>query len=256
VYDEGYSSTLATIFPTYLTTELAADGGAKAFNEGSHQYWARWDAAATDDFIRLIQHFGNLLDSEPDVEMFRAGVETSIGGDRYATAGETAYRTQLQRQGAAIRTYWPTTLGWLPFNWEPYSSMGTSMATASAQGVGFGAPDTVPVVGDPNYQRSDLFILGELGGHDYRNEIPIIKGAEDSEMGVGSVGAAGGYTAQQIFDYCNDTLRASHIFWPRNVSFGTNDQRWYDSGTTNPGGILDVIASETFTYTLRRTNWT
>jgi len=53
-------------------------------------------------------------------------------------------------------------------------------------------------------------------------------------MGWDTVGPTGGFTAQQIFDFVNNTMRVSHFGWERNNDIGTNDQRWYAQGTTQP----------------------
>jgi hypothetical protein len=98
---------------------------------------------------------------------------------------------------------------------------------------------------------ADGYITGAVGGRDYRALVPIVCSVEESEMGYGSVGRSGGYTAVEIYNYVNTVMRASHMLWTYNLCPSppaTAAQKW-------PTGILPVINGSPLTYTQRRTNW-
>lgn len=106
------------------------------------------------------------------------------------------------------------------------TNMNSIIAHLSANtDVGVGGPDVLPTAcaGQTPYPYNTL--TGVSGGVDYRGAIPILYSIEASELG----GGLGDCTPDQLRDFANDTLNASHLFWTRQNFVGSSAQKW-DTG--------------------------
>jgi hypothetical protein len=238
LYDDTPSlGEYARIYPQYMY-----DAG-KLFTGPSTVLWKRYDAEANGWFIDMLNAYAAAFEGEPFVEMICPFQETSYDSSTAPSDfSSSKLRTQYDRLALALRTAWPTTNVWMPTNWEPYSSMGSFLSYLASIDVGAGNPDTVK----SGTQLADTYLRGEVGGTDYRGVMPIVFAIEDTSMGYRS--GEWNVTAQEAFQYVNGTAWANYFLWDRNTWVGTDDQRWYKAGTTQPGGILQVINSQPLTH--------
>jgi hypothetical protein len=143
-----------------------------------------------------------------------------------------------------MRNTFPTKVVYISTNWT-VPDMPSYMDYLTSINVGFGGPDTAP------YYPDGIGTTFDKQERPRRNTAVIIRAVEDSELGYNAVGKDGGYTAQELFDFVNNEQWGRYMLWDYNTYVGTNEQRWFDQGTTNPGGILDVINSQPLTHTAK-----
>lgn len=228
-----------SVYPTYIVDM----GGCAATNHGS--YPAFWKPEIADRYIALLQALGAAFDEEPYLETVWPIQETATGGNPEGFNLE-AYDTQLRRIALAASQAFKKTSVVMSVNFlGTQARVDSFIAYLGSIDVGVGGPDSCPDCDTPSYST----VQGLSGGVDYRGKIPIQWSVEASEMGFDAVGRDGGYTAQQIYDWNNDVIRASHVLWVRNTSTGTDAQRW----TT---GILPVINAHALEHTSCPVNYT
>jgi len=238
IRDEAWGETCpgSGTFPAYLQS------AGKLFTTKSQCIWKRWDPEAMGWFINMLNAYAAQFDREAYVEIISPFHETSIGwggSTRPAGYSDAALDQQYRRLANALAASWKRTNIWIPSNHGLNETMMAGyVAHLSSLSIGTGNPDTCPTCN----MSIDGIVRGVIGGHDYRGEIFNSMSVEASELGYDSVGPDGGFTAQQIFDYANGTQRVNHLFWDRNVSTGTTQQRW-------DTGILPLINSRPLTNT-------
>lgn len=241
LYDVGYGSAYpaADKFPTYLQSagclvETSATGG--------RTVWRRWNSTCMGYYIDMLKAVAKEFDNEPFFEGLYVFGETAanIADVTPSDYSQAANDAQFRRLALAAKNMFPKSNVVMPINWHSSTSATTSlMAYNKSIGVGQGNPDSCPTC----EMWGDRALQGLIGGVDYRGKIPVIYSIEGSELGYNSVGRSGGYTAQEIYDFLNTKIRASHILWYRNMSTGTSEQRW-------DTGILPLInANPKPTYT-------
>jgi hypothetical protein len=220
-------------FPDYIL-DL---GGCAASSSGSIA--AFWNPTITNRYIALLQALAAAFDSEPYFEGIWPIRETATGRNPERGFDWSAFDTQLRRIALAARTAFTRTNVVMSVNYlESQARTDRFVEYLYKIGVGVGGPDTAPTVGIWSYKT----LQGHSGGVDYRGRIPIHWSVEASELGYDGVGPPGGYTATEIMDFADRTLRTSHLFWARNDTVGTPAQRWHT-------GILAVINSRPLTHT-------
>jgi hypothetical protein len=233
VMERAYSSPCpaSAYFPAYVQT------AGKTFTVGNTVQscqWRRWDPEAMGWFIAMLEAYGRAFDGDPYVEIVSPMHETAIawmGQTPLADFSESALDTQYRRLAVALKKSWPHTIVWMPTNWGLNGArMSAYVDYLHSIGVGVGNPDICPSCNMP----VDSFTRGKT---------PHAMSVEVSELGYNSVGPAGGFTAQQIYDYAVGVQKVTHLFWDRNTIIGTTAQRWET-------GILPIINGLTLSVSL------
>ena len=114
--------------------------------------------------------------------------------------------------------------------------------------IGFGGPDVLPFPGCGQFAIDADQVFKGSKGTDYRGAIPSMRSMETSNMN----GNNGNCTPQQIRDWANDTLHASHLFWTR-TNYGNAVRDW-DTGILPL--INDTANDLTHNQTVAPTNYT
>lgn len=237
----------AGIFPAYLRSPTNY-----IYWNGNDVTWQRWLATPMGWYIDLFNAYGAAFDGLPYFEMISPHHETSM-----ASVGgydESADFTQMKRLVTAMRAAFPTSNVWLPVNWSPSSHLGSMLVHLRSNLAGCGNPDTsCPAWGDYGGMTIDKITRGaassDIAAQDFRGTMPIFGAIEGSSLGYAAAGSLATQTAQQSYDFANGQQHISHYGWERQLdSVATYAQRWYKSGTEEPGGILDVIGYPAGTY--------
>lgn len=226
IHDIGYNAEYPATgyFPTYLQSACLVQTGPNPVRT----VWRRWNSTCMGYYIGMLQAIAKEFDNEPFFEGLYVFGETApnFGDTTPSDYTPEANDAQFRRLALAAKNMFPRSNVIVPLNYHNSTSATNSlMAYMHSIGVGTGNPDACP---DCN-MWGDRTLQGINGGVDYRGKIPVLWSVEASEMGYDSVGRDGGYTAQEIYNYVNGKLKASHIFWHRNMSVGTSEQRW-DTG--------------------------
>lgn len=237
LYDVGYNSAYPATdkFPTYLQSGCLVAAG-------SNTVWRRWNSTCMGYYIDMLKAVAKEFDNEPYFEGLYVIGETApnLAGTTPSDFTQSANDTQFRRLALAAKNMFPKSNVVMPINWHWSTSATNSLMDYNKSiGVGQGNPDTCSDCS----MWGDRTLQGLNGGVDYRGKIPVIYSIEGSVLGYNAVGPDGGYTAQEIYDFLNTKIKASHILWYRNMSTGTSEQRW-------DTGILPVInANPKPTYT-------
>jgi hypothetical protein len=222
VWAVKFSSTdSSNVVPSYILTGAQYNGGIAATSSG---YIARlWEAPVMDRLIALYSALAGRYDSAPYFEaiVFSETATSGVTGS-YTT---TAWIEQLNRAVAALRSSWVHTNIVVYNNFiqgateSQLSSLETSLR---GNRVGTGGPDVLP---PPHTLRGEMIYRGELGGHDFRGQLPAMFAVQAPELG----GKEGLFTPRQLYDHCVGTNWCSHMFWIRNTTKGGSEQMW-DTG--------------------------
>ncbi len=232
----GSSCPASSTFPSYLNSN------GWLFSAKAGCIWRRWNSAAMGHFINMWLAYAAAFDDEPYFEGLYLVRETASGwggstppSDYSNNALDTQYRRLVSEVGPAFEKSNVI----LPANWYiSVTKTNDIFSHMQANQVGEGNPDTCE---DCN-MWGDLTVRGLSGGVDYRGVIPIMYSIEGSELGGNYVGPDGGYTPTELYTWLDETIRASHVFWDRNINYGTSEQLWST-------GILPFIESNpTLTY--------
>jgi len=255
VMDKRYASDVTMASANQWFPQYMVDASYVYVSDSRDLLWKRWDATAMGYFIDLWKAYGKEFDGHPNLEMVSPWPESAINvknpSPSTATTGysESAVLTQYKRLAQAMRAAFPTTNIWMSVNWEPYSVAAQTEFYSYLEtiGAGSGNPDTLDTYSNGlQGMRPDTILRGaQPGSRDFRGRIPIVYAVEDSSLGYNAVGDL---TAQQAYDYVNNVQRTNYYLWDRNTHVGTDAQRWYANGTTQPGGILRVISSQPLTH--------
>jgi hypothetical protein len=209
------------VVPPYMMTGAQYNGGVAITSGG---YIARlWEAPVMDRLIALYSALAARYDSAPYFEgIVFSETATSRVAQNYSP---TAWIAQLNRAVAALKVSWGHT-NIVVFNnfiqgatEAQLSSVETSLRDNRA---GTGGPDVLP---PPHALRGEMIYRGELGGHDFRGQLPAMFAVQTPELG----GKEGLFTPKQLYDHCVGTNWCSHMFWVRNITNGGSAQMW-DTG--------------------------
>lgn len=220
-------------FPDYI---IAADGCAETSNQAIAAFWKE---EITSHYIRVMLAFADEFDDEPYFQNIVLIRETSFGQPRPADYTASAYVAQLERLAAEVKPGWQQTNVTMNINWVDNGQAATNdlIAFMRSIGVGAGGPDVAPkCINDDCSQGfaavQDMWSYNSYignstgGGVPIAGIVPLNMGIEGSELGLDSVGQPGGYTPQELFDFCETQLGCSSMYWMRNVWWGTPIQQW------------------------------
>lgn len=236
VVDFNYGGTLPTSshFPAYL-------GSADLLFQGTNGVgWKRWNSMAMGYFVDMLRAYAAAFDKEPYFEGILLIKETApaVGSAPPSDYSATKYDAQLRRLALEARNAFARSNVIVPVNFHiSQSATNSYIAYLATIGVGVGNPDTCADC----KMWGDLAVQGLSGNVDHRRSIPLVWSVENSELGLDSVGPAGGYLPSQIYSYANDTLHVTHLLWDRNTFAGTSAQQW--------PAILKFISSNPLTST-------
>jgi hypothetical protein len=206
--------------------------------------WKKWDATTMGWFIDMINAYGAVFDGNAAVEMIRPCQESSLPSSTPGGFSYSGYVTQMERLVDALKVAWPSTNVWFPMNWGPgplQSDVSDFCAYCAASAVAIGGPDVAPGWGI----WADDVIDGTYGSHDYRGEVPIVYSVETSELGEDTVGVAGGYTIQEVYDFIDGDMHCTHMLWDHNTYVGdSTNQQWYGAD-----GIVNITAANPLNHT-------
>ena len=198
------------------------------------------------------------FDSDPYFEQVLPFGESSypaiLGGVNYTAQSEVALHTIADTLASIFtKTYITFPLNWSP---DPYNNNLEKFCKYLAdRGIGFGNVDSQP--GNTNHAATggmpaDFPMRGELNtnggtfcitGTKFPGppcRVPIAYNIE-STGAYRNTDPTWNYTGQQVYTWINSVVKATHMYWCRNTYAGRDDQRWFNAGTTNPGGILLAI---------------
>lgn len=199
---------------------------------GNGCQWKRWNTGAMDAYIAMIEAYAAAFDDEPYFEAIHLTKETANnwgGSGKPSDYSDGAFDTQLRRLVSAASAAFAKTNVVLPVNWYNNSlaqSLYDHMVTEDA---GHGNPDSCSTCN----MDGDQYYTGTKGTTDYRGTIPAIMSVEVSSLGYNRVGD---FTAQEVFNFIDGTINATHMLWDRNDIIGNANQRW-----DGLNGILDTI---------------
>jgi hypothetical protein len=213
---------------------------------------ALWKPEVADAYIGLIKALAAAFDGEPYFEGITLLRETAMGGSLDQGFSWDAYDQQVRRIASAARAAFKRTNVVMNVNFMgSQSRVNDFIAYMRSIGVGVGGPDVAPkcldsdckTYADPQEILAYNTVNGNStgGGNKLGGIVPIAYSVEASELGYDSVGQKGGYTPAQIFDFANGYLEATHLFWVRNTSTGTTQQRWQT-------GILPLIDTKSLSH--------
>lgn len=188
-----------------------------------------WDADAATAYIELLQAYAAEFDDEPFFEAIYLVRETAPGWQGRPVApdfSKSAYIANMERIVAAAGEAFVKTNAIQSLNFiGNQSDVNKHMAYLYSQNVGHGAPDLMPPTCTPKGSevQSDIAYIGLPGGDkDWRGILPSLRSIEATEMG----GHLGDCFPDQLHDWANNTIKASHVFWMRNTYAGTAAQQW------------------------------
>lgn len=220
IIDFHYTATnpaTSSYFPEYVRNA----GGTYQGTNGVG--WRRWNATMMGYYIDMIEAYAAEFESEPYFEGITLLKETApaFGGSPPPDYTPAAYVTQVKRLALEAKQAFPTTNVVMQVNYFiSQSTTNDLIAYLSTVAVGVGGPDVLP---DTNIWAYNTIQGNSVGGnHDYRGELPILYSIENSELG----GSLGTYTPQQLYDFANNVLHASHLYWDRNTFAGGAEQQW------------------------------
>ena len=220
--------------------------------------WKRWDSQALQWYLDIFRAVAAEFDSDPYFEQVLPFSESSypayLGGVNYTAQSEVALHTIADTLASIFtKTYITFPLNWSP---DPYNNNLEKFCKYLAdRGIGFGNVDSQP--GNTNHAATggmpaDFPMRGELNtnggtfcitGTKFPGppcRVPIAYNIE-STGAYRNTDPTWNYTGQQVYTWINSVVKATHMYWCRNTYAGRDDQRWFNAGTTNPGGILLAI---------------
>jgi hypothetical protein len=207
----------------------------------------KWNDEAVDAWIDMIEAYAAEFDDEPFFEAVYLIKESSVGlrgAEPPPDFSMAAYWKNLRRIMAAGGKAFVKTNAVMSLNHAPgQDAMNAAMQYAYDQGLGHGDPDTVPKScwkGDPYPKKGDVAYAGmkSYGGvRDFRGDMPSLRSAEVSEMGL----KLGDCYPSELYDHINNFIQASHMFWSHNTYAGTEGQQWQ--------AILEFIKTHPMTNT-------
>jgi hypothetical protein len=207
----------------------------------------KWEDEAVDAWIDLLEAYAAEFDDEPFFEAVYLIKESSVGwggAEPHPDYDPDAYWRNLRRIMVAGGEAFVKTNAIMSLNHAPdQETMNKAMQFAYDHGLGHGDPDTVPKSCDNrgNYpKKGDVAYTGMQshgGVRDFRGDMPALRSAEVSEMGLD----IGDCYPKELYDHQNDFIRASHMFWSHNTYAGTAEQQW--------SAILEFIKSNPLTHT-------
>lgn len=199
--------------------------------------WRKWIPAAMDNYIALVEAIGAEFDDEPYFEGIILGRETAPnwgGSTPPPDYNNEDYDAQYRRLAAAASIAFERANVWQPINYLGSQTItDNNIAYVSTIGVGSGHPDIFLSGG----VWADKTIQGISGGVDYRGVIPIYASVEATSLGIWA-----DHTVEEVYNYANDNLRASHMLWDRNHFAGDASQQWAT-------GILPFIRKNSMKHT-------
>jgi hypothetical protein len=222
----GGSGGVSNYFPAYVS-------GTYTYQGTNGVGWCRWDSTAMDHYIAMLSAYAAAFDDEPYFEGLYLNRESAAALGSTTPCGYTgaAYDSSYRRMVAAEVAVFKKSNVIESINYlVSQSTTNSHIAYLSSVQAGMGGPDVLPTACTTQTPYAYNTLTGTSGGHDYRSEIPVLYSVEASEMG----GVLGNCTIDQLRDYANDTLQASHVFWDRNTFSGSASQQW-------SGGILPYI---------------
>ena len=220
--------------------------------------WKRWDSQALQWYLDIFRAVAAEFDSDPYFEQVLPFGESSypayLGGVNYTAQSEVALHTIADTLASIFtKTYITFPLNWSP---DPYNNNLEKFCKYLAdRGIGFGNVDSqpnntnhaatggmpadFPMRGELNTNGGTFCITGtKFPGPPCR--VPIAYNIE-STGAYRNTDPTWNYTGQQVYTWINSVVKATHMYWCRNTYAGRDDQRWFNAGTTNPGGILLAI---------------
>ncbi len=209
-----------------------------------------WDPAVVDRMIALYQAIAAEWDDNPAFEGIYLIRETAKNGAILddPTFSYQAYKQGLKNLVDAADTAFVKSNAVLSMNFSRQQDAEDMFSHLITTKVGYGGPDTMPDDTCAHWQiRSDKVYNGTLGDKDHRGAIPSIRSNEGSQMG----GGTGNCVPDEIRDWANDQLHASHLMWTRQNYRGTPEQQWNT-------GVLPYInnPANDLTHTSCPTNYT
>jgi len=233
IHDRGYGRNLEcatnSIFPSYLRNQK---GCIKTGNGTMSRIWTPY---VQDRLIALYEAMAEKWDDDPYFEGVYLIRETATNGrvnddSEYLKA---AHLEGLRRIAKAADAIFVKSNAIMPINWVEgrQSNVDELIAFNADLDIGQGGPDTLNPECSPRRPPAYNTIIGDSGGVDYRGFIPVMYSIEATQMG----GGLGNCTPNQIRDFANDVLHASHLFWSRNTYAGSPAQQWNE-------GILPYIS--------------
>ena len=230
----GFNTTsTSNIVPDYLLRDPIYNGGLAPTRSG---FIAKvWEAPVMDRLIALYQALGARYDSKPYFEAIvytetaTSGVESGYTADQFVT--------QLKRAVKGMATAWPTTNVVMFNNFIQGSTQAQRIElfdTLHQNRAGTGGPDVLPPPHEPN---GEMIYRGLVDGNDRRGKIPALFAVQTPELG----GKDGDFLPKQLYDHCVGTNRCSHMFWIRNMDYGSPSQQW-------PTGILPFLRTNPPTH--------
>jgi len=215
------------VFPSYLRNQkgcLKTDKGTTS---------RIWTPYVQDRLIALYEAMAEKWDDDPYFEGVYLIRETAkngvIRGD--SEFSKAAHLRGLRRIAEAADAIFVKSNAIMSVNYaEGQANVDELIAFNAALDIGQGGPDTLNPACSRSYPHAYKTITGDSGGVDYRGFLPVMYSTEASQMG----GKLGNCTPDQIRDFANDVLHASHLFWSRNTYMGSPAQQWIE-------GILPYI---------------
>lgn len=223
-YDYGHTGSTSSYFPDYIN-------GTYTYS-GSHGVgWCRWNSSAMSHYIEMIEALGAALDDEPLFEGIYFTSETAAQTTTACGYSQAAYSARLAELAAATSKVFPRSnvIASVNFFSGGQSAVDAYIHSLEALGVGVGGPDILP--GKPTFGY--LTLMGKSGGKDLRGTLPVQFQVQASEMGS----SLGDFSIDELRDYADDSLHASHLFWDRNTWTGTPAQRWANAGGACTKGL-------------------
>jgi hypothetical protein len=226
--DYGSSSCNSDMYPADLRNS-------KGCTEASHGNMARiWDPAVADRLIALYEALADEFDDDPYFEGVMLIRETATNGrikdDSYSEAG---YIRQLKRLAEGGAAAFERSNVVMPVNWLANQKNVDELIAFNAKlGLGQGGPDVLPE-GLAN-QRVPAYntLEGTSTGVEYRDRMPVLYSIEPTQLG-GSLCKS--CLPQDLHEFAETRLNATHLFWTRHDYRGSPAQQWH-------AGILPWIS--------------
>lgn len=209
------------IVPNYLLSSPEYNGGVVATKTG---FIARlWERAVMDRLIALNTAMAVKFDSLPYFEGIIITETATAFSDIPEGYTPGAYASQLKRLIAASSANWPRTNVIMFNNYLQNSSDSVFVDLVQYlqdNRAGTGGPDTLP----PPHSgtRGERIYRGEIDGVDRRGLMPAMYAVQSSVFN----GKEGSFLPEELYVHCVNTNRCSHMFWLRNVSYGSAEQQW------------------------------
>jgi hypothetical protein len=229
--------------PAYGPSETAGEYGYWMSNWGTPVPMpAKWRPAVMARWIALVQALAARYDGNPAVEAIIDRDETAWQIDSGSDYTVSAFRTQWDALASAASAALKRTTFIHQANWitgGDNQTMADFLQDAYVRRTGIGGPDIFgysQLHSNPAYIASIGITMGAAGtspGTDYRGKIPSIHDVQSPEL----IGGLGLFTPQDIFQFANQDLQASHILW-----------NYVGSGTGNWSSVQAVIDSNPVTH--------